>query len=115
MTEKLSKDENGAPSTTQKPKVTLPGTIEKLIPPLFPGTPEKDQIAVAGADHLYREIRVENTLQDPSGKEVGLKPGAEVEVTVEAEPSATVPKKPSAVAKSVDGNLRKKEKESERR
>jgi len=77
MTEKLSKDENGAPSTTQKPKVTLPGTVEKLIPPLFPGTPEKAQIAVAGADHLYREIRVENTLQDPSGKEVGLKPGAE--------------------------------------
>ena len=46
-----------------------------------------------GGDHLYREIRVENTLQDENGKEVKLKPGAEVHVTIEAEKDATIPKK----------------------
>ena len=45
-----------------------------------------------GADHLYRELRIENTLTDENGDEVRLKPGAEVEVTIEAEASATTPK-----------------------
>jgi hypothetical protein len=46
--------------------------------------PDKAQIAVEGADDLYKEIRVENTLQDEDGKPVALKKGAEVEVTIEA-------------------------------
>jgi len=54
---------------------------------------EKAQIAVEGADHLYREIRVDNELQDENGKTVSLKPGAHVEVTIEAEREATRPAK----------------------
>ena len=57
-----------------------------------PSVPEKAQIAVEGADHLYRELRIENTLTDENGEKVRLKPGADVEVTVEAEPGATTPK-----------------------
>jgi hypothetical protein len=53
--------------------VTLPGTVEKIIPPITPSQPEKAQISVEGADDLYKEIRVENTLQDESGNEVALK------------------------------------------
>jgi uncharacterized cupredoxin-like copper-binding protein len=49
---------------------------------------------VDGADDLYKEIRVENTLQDENGNAVSLKPGAKVEITVEAEKKATTPKKP---------------------
>src|ERR1700693_6601868 len=82
------------PETTEseKPKVTLPGTVEKIIPAnsIAPG---KAQIAVEGADHLYREIRVDNTLEDKDGKKVGLKPGAQVDVKIEADKEATVPKK----------------------
>jgi hypothetical protein len=77
----------------EKATVTLPGTVEKVIPPLVPDQPEKAQISVEGAEDLYKEIRVENTLQDKSGNEVGLKEGAKVEVTIEAEPEATKPKK----------------------
>jgi hypothetical protein len=77
---------------SEKPSATLPATVEKIIKPLTPGEPEKVQIAVEGADHLYREIRIENTLTDENGDEVRLKAGAEVEVTVEAPPEATVPK-----------------------
>jgi hypothetical protein len=80
-------------SSDEKATVTLPGTVEKVIPPVVPGEPEKAQIAVEGADDLYREIRVENTLQDESGNEVGLKPGAKVEVTIEAGADAVKPKK----------------------
>jgi hypothetical protein len=83
---------------SEKPATTLPGTVEKIIKPLIPGESEKAQINVEGADHLYREIRIENTLTDKDGEKVGLKPGAEVEVTVEAPPEATVPKNDSKPA-----------------
>jgi hypothetical protein len=73
--------------------VTLPGTVEKIIKPVVPGEPEKAQIAVEGGDDLYREIRIDNTLQNEKGEDVSLKPGAQVEVTVEAPPEATTPKK----------------------
>ena len=51
------------------------------------GEPEKAQISVEGADHLYKEIRVPNQLVDDDGQTVKLKPGAEVDVKIEAEPS----------------------------
>ena len=80
-------------SDKEKPSATLPGTVEKIIRPTHPAEPEKAQIAVEGADHLYKEIRIENKLVDGDGKKVGLKPGAQVEITVEAEPEAVTPKK----------------------
>lgn len=78
---------------SEKPSSTLPGTVEKIIRSPFPSEPEKAQIAIEGADHLYREIRIENTLTDADGDEVSLKPGARVEVTVEADPKDTSKKK----------------------
>ena len=79
----------------EKPSVTLPGTVEKIIPPITPIETEKAQIAVEGAEDLYKEIRVENTLHDENGKPVALKPGVEVEVTIAADKTATKPKDPS--------------------
>jgi hypothetical protein len=74
---------------TEKPSATLPATVEKIIPSRSPSEPEKAQISVEGADHLYRELRIENKLTDENGERVRLKPGAEVEVTISAEPEAT--------------------------
>ena len=81
---------------TEKPNTTMPGTVKKIIKPVHPDLPEKAEIAVDGADELYREIRIENTLTDAKGKEVQLKPGAQVEVTVEADPKDTVAKDKAA-------------------
>jgi hypothetical protein len=81
---------------SEKPNTTLPGTVEKVIKSPDPDVPEKAQIAVEGADHLYREIRIENTLINEDGEEVSLVPGATVEVTVAADPKATVPKNDDA-------------------
>jgi hypothetical protein len=75
----------------EKPSTTLPAIVEKIIQPASPNEPEKAQIAIEGADHLYRELRIENSLTDENGDKVRLKPGAEVEVTIEAEPEATAP------------------------
>ena len=74
----------------QKATTTLPGKVERVIKS-HPqsGEPEKAQIAVEGADHLYREIRVPNSLVDGDGKKVKLKQGAEVDVTIEADPVVT--------------------------
>lgn len=75
-----------------KAAVTLPGKVEKVIKSPYPGEPEKAQVSVDGADDLYREIRIENTLHDENGKEVALKQGAEVDVIVQAEPEAIIEK-----------------------
>jgi hypothetical protein len=58
---------------------------------VHPSGPEKAQIALEGADELYREIRIENSLTNENGDEVRLKKGADVEITVEADPEATTP------------------------
>ena len=76
---------------SEKASATLPTIEEKIIKPAYPSEPEKAQIAVEGADHLYREIRIENTLTDENGDKVRLKQGAEVEVTIAAQPEATTP------------------------
>jgi len=76
---------------SENPSATLPGTVEKIIKSPHPGVPEKAQIAAEGADHLYREIRIENTLIADNGAEVHMRMGIEVEVTVEAKPEDTIP------------------------
>ena len=76
---------------SENPSVTLPGTVEKIIPPIHPREKEKAQIAIEGADELYQEIRIENSLTDENGDTVHLKKGAQVEVTVEAAVEATTP------------------------
>jgi uncharacterized cupredoxin-like copper-binding protein len=90
MSDKPQSDQSDKP---EKPSITLPGTVEKIIKPVLPDEPEKAQIAIEGADDLYREIRIDNKLQNEKGEDVSLKPGAQVEVTVEAEPKGTTPKK----------------------
>ena len=77
----------------EKASVTLPGTVEKIIPTADPDAPEKAQIAVEGAEHLYREIRVDNTLKGATGEEVSLKLGSDVDVTIEADKEAVQKKK----------------------
>jgi hypothetical protein len=70
----------------------LHGVVEKIIRPTHPSQSEKAQIAIKEADDLYREIRVDNTMPDEKGGSVGLKQGAEVDVTIEADSSATLKK-----------------------
>ena len=67
-------------------RVTLSATVNKIIASLRTIQPEKAQIAVAGADGRYRDLRIANTLTDRNGNEVSLKKGAHVEVTVTARP-----------------------------
>jgi len=75
-----------------KKRKKLRGKVEKVIKPVYPTEPEKAQIAIQDADHLYREIRVENVLTDDQGEKAALKPGASVDVVLEADPSDTIKK-----------------------
>ena len=72
--------------------MTLPGTVEKIIPAIGDHIPEKAEIKVEGADDLYREVRIENTMTDAEGSAVKLKKGAEVDVTIEGDKKDTNPK-----------------------
>jgi hypothetical protein len=79
-------------ASSETATVTLPGKVERVIKSVDPNQPDKAQIAVEGAEDLYREIRINNTLQNEKGEEVALKPGAEVDVTIAAPVEATTPK-----------------------
>jgi hypothetical protein len=76
----------------KKPNTVRPGTVQKIIQPSVVGEPEKAEIEVDGADDLYKEIRIENTLKKDDGGEVSLKKGAEVAIIIEADPKDTAPK-----------------------
>ena len=80
----------------KKPKTKKLGTVEKIIKSAIADEPEKAEIAIEDADHLYREIRVENALEDEKGKKVRLKQGAQVDVTIEADKKDTTPKNDAA-------------------
>ena len=78
----------------KKTRIKKSGVVRKIIE--SPYAPEKAEISISGADELYKEIRVENSLIDDQGKEVKLKPGAHVEVVVEANAEDTTPKEPDS-------------------
>src|ERR1700730_10667596 len=50
-----------------EPSTTVLGTVNKIIPSPLPSQPEKAQIAIEGADHRYRDLRIENSLGDEHG------------------------------------------------
>lgn len=85
-------DEEKEKEKAEKPSTTVPGTVEKIIPSPDPREPEKAEIVLHDGDPLYREIRIENALQNGDGEVVGLKPGAPVDVTVEADSKDTLKK-----------------------
>jgi hypothetical protein len=80
---------------TRKPKTVKAGRVRKIIKPVHPSLPEQAEIEVHEADHLYREIRIENALEDEQGHKVKLKEHADVDVVIEADPKATTPAKPA--------------------
>jgi hypothetical protein len=71
----------------EHPSVTMPGTVEKIIPAQNPSRPEKADISVDGAQP-HQVLRVENVLTGEHGGEVHLKKGAHVDITVTDETSA---------------------------
>ena len=75
----------------KKPKTTKSGRVKKIIKSPDPSVPEKAEVEVHGADDLYKEIRIDNVLEDEQGKKVKLKEDAPVDITVEADKNATTP------------------------
>jgi hypothetical protein len=71
---------------TENPSTTSRGTVEKIIPSAVANEPERAEIAIEGAEDLYKELRIQNTLSDGDANEVHLKRGAKVDITVKAEP-----------------------------
>jgi hypothetical protein len=93
---------------TDRPTTRLPGKVEKIIESSHWDDLEKVEIAVDGADHLYRELRIVNRLRDKDGKEVRLKPKAEVEITVKAPLEATTAKGIQTLSSPRSGSMPKR-------
>jgi len=66
-----------------------------VIPPYVPNAPGKTEISILPADDLIAKFAFENTLTNEKGDQAKLKPGADVEVTVEADINAPEPKETS--------------------
>ncbi len=75
----------------KKPKTIKHGRVKKIIKSPDPSVPEKAEVEVHEADELYKEIRIDNELEDEQGKKVKLKQDAPVDVTVEADTNVTTP------------------------
>jgi len=73
----------------EQPSVSMPGTVDKIIPSPSPSQPEQAQIGVEGADTQKQDLRIENALTDEYGDDVKLEKGAHVEITVTAEPKTS--------------------------
>jgi len=69
---------------TEKPVITLHGTVDAIIAPSDPSQTEKAQIAVLGASELPQEIRIDSTLTTEDGTAVGLTKGATVNIPIKA-------------------------------
>jgi hypothetical protein len=80
---------------TRKPRTVKAGRVKKIIKPIHPSLPEKAEIEVHDAEHLYREIRIDNALEDEQGHKVKVKEHADVDVVIEADPKATTPAEPA--------------------
>jgi uncharacterized cupredoxin-like copper-binding protein len=78
------------PAKRKKAETKKTGNVSKIIRSPVPTEPEKAEIVVNEADDLYREVRIENTLEDEKGEKVKLTPGASVEITIEADKKDTV-------------------------
>jgi hypothetical protein len=52
------KDKGKEGNSEKKVNVTIPGTVEKIIPAISDHVPEKVEIKIEGADDLYREVRI---------------------------------------------------------
>ena len=75
----------------KRPKTTKPGKVRKIVPSVIPSEPEKVEIELHDGDHLYKELRIDNRLENANGKKVKLKKDVEVDVTIEADEKDTSP------------------------
>src|SRR4029077_7095699 len=58
----------------EQPSITIPGTVDKIIPSQGPSQPERAQIAVDAADRRHRDhLRIENNFTDEHGDDVKLR------------------------------------------
>jgi hypothetical protein len=74
-----------------KASAIMSGTVEKIVISPLPEEPNKAQIHIVGAEPLYREIRINNSLTNENGDKVSLKLGAQVEVSVETKAGSNIP------------------------
>jgi 2'-5' RNA ligase len=68
-----------------RPWKTVAAVVNKLVKPRFADQPEKVEISIAGAEDLFREIRIDNTFANVDGGSFALTNGAHLDVTFEAE------------------------------
>jgi hypothetical protein len=86
---------DGRRAEKAKASMTFSATVQKILPGVLPGQPDRAQIVVKAAEDLYKEIRIENALLDAEGNEVRLAPGTELEIVIQVARGDAVGEKPA--------------------
>jgi len=73
---------------SKQPSISMPGTVEKIVPAQNTSEAEKVDISIAEGHQPSQALRIENTLTDEHGDEVRLKRGAHVDITITDETKA---------------------------
>ncbi len=79
-----------SPRNNTRPWKKLAGSVTKIIPNHYPDAPEHVEIIIEEAQPLFCEVRMDNAFTDMHGHPVGLKQGAQVDVTFEVDAKDTV-------------------------
>ena len=69
-----------------RPWRTMSASVRKIgNKTAFANAPEEIEISITDAEHLFREVRIENSFSGVDGRQVALVDGAHLDVTFEAE------------------------------
>jgi hypothetical protein len=86
-------ENNAVPSGTAQKK--LHGRATRNLNPPFAGAPEQVEIHLDEAQHLYSELRIENSFSDPNGRLFAVRAPATLDVVFHA-PAASLRAKSDA-------------------
>lgn len=89
---RFSASVSAPPFHSTRPWKRVSGTAQRIVTDVYQTRGQEVEIVIEGAEHLFREIRIENTFTDAGGKAVALKRGARVDLTFEADAQDTVKK-----------------------
>jgi hypothetical protein len=85
---KIAESRRNTKRIPELPTVSVPGTVDKIIPSSGRSHGEKVQISIEGTHRTDHDLRIQNILTDENGDDVKLKKGARVEVIVTATPGS---------------------------
>lgn len=86
---RFSQHDRANPRQRTRPWKTVHGKVQKIVKDVYRNRADLVEINIPAADHLFREIRIENTFSDIDGQQMALQAGTQLDITFEADLEGT--------------------------